>query len=437
MTPRDLAVSQASRSDRAALSPRIGDTRRQAVGRSPRRFGLSTLTWYAIGVVLVTRLALLLIAMVTVRAIPRIGPWPEQLYDRFLVNYPLFDGWARWDVSHYVAIARLGYGDPTSPSHDGGVGFFPLYPMLMRGAVAVVGVEPDGPALAFAALAISSVCFLVAVPLFAGLVADQLGERVARTATLLLCVSPFSFFFTAAYSESLFLLLVVVSLRAGLSGRWRLAALVAGLATGSRLVGLAIAPALVFLAWRRGEPLRELVWTAALSVWGVVGYFGYLWVTTGNPLAYFSAQANWGDWGDYVWYYLEFLVTDPVGYVTGDERRLVILLNAVLGLGAIVVLPLVWRWLDEATALLTTLLVVVQFANTWVSLGRYLLPAIGVTIVVAALLEGARPRDQAEVLGASARLPRSSTALRDLTLVISVALLGLLTVLFAAGFWVV
>lgn len=410
---------------------------REAVGRGRRVLGLSSLSWSAVGTVLVTRLALLLVAMVTVRTLPRLGPYPEQLFDRFLGDYPILDGWARWDVSHYVAVARLGYDDPDSPSHDGGVGFFPLYPLLMRAAVTVVGADPTGPALALAALAISAVCFLIAVPLFAGLVADQLGERIARTATLLLCVSPFSFFFTAAYSESLFLLLILISFRSALSGRWRLAATVAGLASGSRLVGLALAPALVFLAWRRGEPLRELVWTALLSVWGTVAYFGYLWVLKGNPFAYFTAQANWGDWNDYVWYYLDFLIRDPLGFFTGDERRLVIALNVLLGLLALATLPLVWRWLDDATAMLTTLLVVVQFANTWVSLGRYLLPAIGVVIVLAALLEGARPRDRTETLLASARLPRSSTAARDLTLVVSAVLMGLLMVLFAAGFWVV
>ncbi|HEV2527515.1 MAG TPA: mannosyltransferase family protein [Thermomicrobiales bacterium] len=410
---------------------------RDAVGRSGRRLGLSGLTWYAIGTVLVTRLALLLVAMMVVRALPRVAPYPEQLYDRFLAGYPLLDGWARWDVSHYVAVARLGYGDPESPSHDGGVGFFPLYPMLMRAAVQLVGAEPTGPNLALAALAISFFCFLVAVPLFAGLVADQLGERIARTATLLLCVSPFAFFFTAAYSESLFLLLAIASLRLSLAGRWRLAAAVAGLATVSRLVALALAPALVYLAWRRGEPLRELIITAAISVWGVVAYFGYLWATTGNPLAYFAAQSNWGDWRDYVWYYAEFLARDPVGYVSGDPRRLVILLNLLLGLGALALLPLVWRWLDGATAMLTTLLVVVQFANTWVSLGRYLLPAVGCAIVLAALLEGARPRDRPDVLLASARLPRTSTPLRDLTLVASAVLMAALMGLFAAGFWVV
>jgi Gpi18-like mannosyltransferase len=216
---------------------------REAVNRAPRRLGLSGLTWYAVGTMLVTRLALLIVATVTVRALPRVAPYPEQLYDRFLARYPLIDGWARWDVSHYVAVARLGYGDPDSPSHDGGVGFFPLYPLLMRAVVTVIGAEPSAPNLA-----ISFACFLVAVPLFAGLVADQLGERIARTATLLLCVSPFSFFFTAAYSESLFLLLALASVRLGLSGRWRLAAAIAGLATGSRLVALALAPALVFLA---------------------------------------------------------------------------------------------------------------------------------------------------------------------------------------------
>ncbi len=422
---------------------RGGDERRRrrdaraAVGRAPRRRGRAGLSWYAVVAVVVTRLALLVVATATVRALPRVAPYPEQLYDRFLADIPLFDGWARWDVSHYVAVARLGYGDPDSPSHDGGVGFFPLYPLLMRALVTLVGADPTASNLALAALAISFACFLAAAPLFAGLVADQLGERVARTATLLLCLSPFSFFFTAAYSESLFLLLVVVALRLALAGNWRGAAAVAGLASGSRLVGLALAPALLFLAWRRGEPLRELVVTGALSVWGVVLYFGYLWATTGTPLAYFRAQANWGNWTDYVWYYLDFLLRDPVGYFTGDPRRLVIALNLALGLGALATLPLVWRWLDGATATLTTLLVVVQFANTWVSLGRYLLPAIGTVIVVAALLEGAKPRDRAEALVASARLPRTSTALRDLTLAVSTLLLALLMALFAAGFWVV
>ena len=415
---------------RSRRGQRIDTVRRRWRGPSP-------LTWYALGVVVVTRLALLLVAMISVRVVPRLGPYPAQLYDRFLDGHPWIAGWARWDVAHYVAVAQHGYGDPASPSADGGVGFFPLYPGLMRGVVWLTTAEPTGAALALAGIGISLVCLLAAAPLFAQLVAEQLGERIARTATLLLCISPFAFFFNTAYSESLFLLLVLTALRLARAGEWRWAAGIAGLASGTRLVGLALAPALVYLAWRRGEPLRELLISVAISCWGTVAFFAYLWTQTGSPFAYFQAQATWGGWRNFVWYYLEFLLHDPVGFLTGDPRRMIIAVNILLGLIALATLPLVWRWLDGATATLTTLLVVVQFANTWVSLGRYLLPAVGVTIVIAALLEGAHPRDSAEVLRRSSTLPRTSPALRDLVIAGSAMAVATLMALFAAGFWVI
>ena len=62
-----------------------------------------------------------------------------------------------------------------------------------------------------------------------------------------------------------------------------------------------------------------------------------------------------------------------------------------------------------------------QTAATWVSLGRYLLPAVGLYLVGGALL--ARPR--------WAGWPR------DLVVVSCSLGLGLLAILFAHGFWVV
>ena len=89
------------------------------------------------------------------------------------------------------------YGNEASPSHDGGLGFFPLYPMLMEALVWPLPGPATEAQLAFAAVIISNICFLVAAPMFADVVARRTNPTVARTATLLLCISPFSYFFSA------------------------------------------------------------------------------------------------------------------------------------------------------------------------------------------------------------------------------------------------
>ena len=63
----------------------------------------------------------------------------------------------------------------------------------------------------------------------------------------------------------------------------------------------------------------------------------------------------------------------------------------------------------------------VQGAFTWLSLGRYVLPAVGVYVAVALWLAG------------SGR----SGWVRDIVLVASALLMGLLAVLYATGFWIV
>ena len=368
-----------------------------------------------------SRVALAFVAWVGLRVFPRLPPYPAQLPDSFLPQHQALDAWARWDTAHYVAVAGLGYGHPASPSAHGGVGFFPLFPGLMRGAVELVGAAPTPGALALAGIVIANLCFLAAVPLVAHLAAERLGPAAGRNAALLLCVSPFAFFFNAAYSESLFLLLAVAALSLAGRGRWWEAGAAAGLASGTRLVGLALLPALLLLAWRRGAGRRDLLGVALLAPAGCAGYFAYLAAAIGDPAAYFAAQATWGGWDEHVRFYAELFARRPREALLGDPRHLVILLNVALALVCLALLPRAWRRLDPGTALFTTLLVVAQFAFTWVSLGRYLLPALGVYLAAGDLL--ARPR--------WAGLPR------DALVAGSTLLLALLALLFGHGFWVV
>lgn len=375
----------------------------------------------ALLITLAVRGVLFVVSWMSLRMFPRFDRYPAQLPDTFLPEHPFLDGWARWDAAHYVAVAQLGYGDPASPSVDGGLGFFPLYPLLMRALVAVTGVEATAGAYAAAGIALSNIFFVLAVGLLAWTANDIAGERVALETTVLFAVAPFGFFFNAAYSESLFLFISLLALWLGRRGNWWAAGFAAALGSATRLIGLAIGPALLYLAYRRGAKPRDILAIAALSPVGLVAYFLYCALEHDDVFAYFTAQSEWGGWTEHVRYYAELFVMRPREALGGDPRHLIILLNvALLGL-FLAFLPMVWRRLDPGSALFTTLLVVIQGAVTWVSLGRYLMPAFGVFVAAGILLTH----------------PRLAGWPRDAVVVTSTLLLSLLTVLYAHGFWVV
>lgn len=99
---------------------------------------------------------------------------------------------------------------------------------------------------------------------------------------------------------------------------------------------------------------------------------------------------------------------------------MVVLLNVALMLIWLASLPSVWRMLDPGIALFTTL-VVMQGLTSWVSLGRYLLPAIGFYMVASVLLTK----------------PGWRLGPREAAIIVSTILLTMLTILFAHGHWVI
>lgn len=382
---------------------------------------LRSLTVQSLLILLATRLLVFGASWFTLGIMPRLPFYPAQLPDTFLPGIRWLDGWARWDTSHYVTIALHGYGGDGNQSYDGGLGFFPLFPLLMRGLVALSGLEPTEGRLAVTAIAIAGVCFAVAVPVFAHFVNRRFGADVARTAVVLLCVSPFSYFFSAGYSESLYLMLVVLTFAFADRRWWIAAAIIAGLATSSRLAGLAMPPALLLLAWRQHASVRDLIGITLISPLGVAAFVGYTWRRFDDPLAYFHAQQHWGGWREHVGEYITLFTQHPREALLGDPRNQVIVLNVALLVIWLASLPWVWRLLDPGIALFTTLIVVAHGLMTWVSLGRYLLPAIGFYIVAAILLTRPGWREWP----------------RDIVIAGSTVLLTMLTILFSHGFWTI
>ncbi|HVO43979.1 MAG TPA: glycosyltransferase family 39 protein [Aggregatilineales bacterium] len=137
------------------------------------------------------------------------------------------DPWHRWDTGWYMKIAAYGYS-----ATDGTIIFAPLYPALM----ALVGA-PFRDTL-IGGLIVSSVACYAALILLYKLAKRETGsDSAARGALIALIAFPTAFYLLAAYTEALFLALVLGTLLAARHGRWWLAGILAIFASLTRLQG--------------------------------------------------------------------------------------------------------------------------------------------------------------------------------------------------------
>jgi Gpi18-like mannosyltransferase len=114
---------------------------------------------------------------------------------------------------------------------------------------------------------------------------------------------PFSLFGTVIYSEGLFLLFSTAALRAFEKQQYARAALWGALTTGTRVTGVALIPAFLFVAWReRRPPIAYIVGLATSG--GLLLFMLYCTIRFGDPLAFVHVQkgfgtasgVNWSGW---------------------------------------------------------------------------------------------------------------------------------------------
>lgn len=206
----------------------------------------------------------------------------------------LFAPAARWDSVWYLQIAHVGYFSRATSA------FFPLYPLLIRFGGGIFGSEIVVGTL------ISMVGMFVATYLLYLLSRLEMTDRAARTTILLLALFPTSFFFSAVYTESLFLMLSLGAIYAARLDRWAVASLLAAAASASRINGLLLVVPLGLtylygprrasapdgrLAWWRPRYriTRSALWLLLVPA-GLAAFLGYLWVSHDAPLAPFQVQ---------------------------------------------------------------------------------------------------------------------------------------------------
>lgn len=202
----------------------------------------------------------------------------------------------RWDSAWYHDIAQYGYRhEHIEPA------FFPLYPLLMRWLDDAIG------SLVAAGVVISLAAWLVALVLLHRLTALEIDGPSARRAVVLLAFFPTALFFSAVYTEALFLALELGAFVAARRGRWAWAGVLGGLGAATRNTGWLLILVLAFLylygpradrppAARRGwRPRHRLGWDAlwlGLVPLGLLGYLIYMHVHFGDALAPWHSQAH-------------------------------------------------------------------------------------------------------------------------------------------------
>jgi hypothetical protein len=246
---------------------------------------------------------------------------------------------ARWDAAWYMVIAHYGYRPDLTPFTAPRTAFFPLYPLGLRG-ISMFGVPLviAGVLLSLIALALAlyGIHRLTTLELARGgrlSLGNGHGGEVARLAVLLTAFAPMAFYFSAVYSESLYLALSVGLFWSARQGRWALVGVLGALAGATRSTGLVLAlPAVIIYLYgpREDRPVdfpsaerarrrdtnggaarltaaiallgrlrpryrvrRDLLWLTLLPV-GVAAYGVLLGLNGGDVLAPFHAQGVWG-----------------------------------------------------------------------------------------------------------------------------------------------
>ncbi|MCC2631292.1 MAG: hypothetical protein K0S38_1101, partial [Candidatus Paceibacter sp.] len=244
---------------------------------------------YIVALFIVTRIIISLIGITTFTYLYKpnqMAPWRREI----ATEHPKLVLWTIWDSDRYMKVAEHGYivTKPFRSDVQQNIGFFPLYPMV---------IAPLGKLLgdyAIAGMIISNICFLAASFMLYLLAKLDLDEAGAKRVLLYLFVFPTAYIFSAVYSESLLLLLVLTCLYAARKEHWLLAGILGYFAALTKPIGflVMIPVVLIYLSnrnydWRKIRSNSVFIFLIPL---GLLSFALYNYHLTGDLLAYAHVQ---------------------------------------------------------------------------------------------------------------------------------------------------
>lgn len=196
-------------------------------------------------------------------------------------DYTINRVWANFDGIYYLYIAKAGYTVDNA-------GFFPMYPLLIR--IFSIG---ESAVQFYVALILSSLFLLLSLFVFYKLLRLDQSKNSSILTIIVMLIFPTSFFFAVIYAESLFFLLLVLSFYFARKGNWVLCSFFAILLTATRLVGIAILPALILEFYLQNKTLfSKKFFPTLLTPLGLIYFSMFNLVSFGNAFQFAKAQGS-------------------------------------------------------------------------------------------------------------------------------------------------
>jgi len=245
---------------------------------------------YILAFFMATRVALTVIGVISRLALRPLLPQPVWEYSTHL----WLAIWGVWDTGRYLDIADNGY----SATLTGGLpqpnyAFFPLYPLIIRIAGRFAGDT------FVAGLVVSNLSLVVGSVLLYRLARLETDEFTALRSVKYLFLFPSSFVLSGVFAESVFFALTVACFYFARRGRWAVVAGLGFFAAATRQIGVLILLPLTFEYLRaagwKARRLRADILSLSLIPLAPVAFGLYVYVLTGDPLAFVRVRATWGE----------------------------------------------------------------------------------------------------------------------------------------------
>ena len=306
-------------------------------------------------------------------------------------DHLFWDAFARYDAGWYHDIASNGYQYRGVGRND--LAFFPLYPLLMRGGGWLLGGrQPD---FYFAGILISWLAFAGAMTLLYRVALLDLPRPAAVRAVGYASVFPFAYFFGMVYSESVYLLCILAAVYALRTRQWWLAGIAGAGLTAARVTGVMALPGLALMAWSTGERDRRTVLNTAavmlVSTAGIATYSAFNYTISPSPFTWYESITFWGyhpggnPFGMLVGL-LRALLERPYQFLTTERMAIYDSLNAFAAIGALALVPLIWKRFNAGYALIVVAALLVPLSSgQFEGLGRYMSVQFPIALALASL----------------------------------------------------
>jgi len=336
-------------------------------------------------------------------------PYSDTILSQF--GHPLLWSWANFDGVHYLMLAKDGYAYGLTQA------FFPGYFILIR----IVNFLLNNYLIS--ALLISHICFILALAVFYKLLRIDYSDKIAKRAIIFVSLFPTSFYFLTAYTESLFLLLLLLSFyylrqaRLNKVGLWGI-----GLSL-SRIIGVFIVPSILLELKNNKTNInwKKVIWILLPSL-GLFSYMAYLWIKFKDPFLFAHVQSSFGAGREtgklvllyqVIWRYVKMIFTvdknNPIYFTVWLE-----MLASLYSVGL-----LIWGYAKKVrpSYLLFSFLsfLLPTLTGTFSSMPRYILVLFPIYIVLATI---------------------KNKYIQYLILSIHFILLFICTMLFTRGYWI-